>query len=67
MERLTLRGIWNFFVASRNKIILVGIIFMIAAIPAVYLLSPAKYNIQTNIIIPYDTAKVCLLYTSRCV
>ncbi len=58
MERLTLRGIWNFFVASRNKIILVGIIFMIAAIPAVYLLSPAKYNIQTNIIIPYDTAKV---------
>ncbi len=58
MERLTLRDIWNFIVASRKKILLAGIIFMVIVIPAVYLLAPVKYNIQTAISIPYDSSKV---------
>ncbi len=58
MKRLTLKDIWNFLVTSRKKIFLAGIIFMIAVIPAIYLLAPAKYNIQTTMTIPYEGVKV---------
>ena len=58
MERLTLRGIWKLLMISRKKIFLAGIIFMIAVSPVIYLLAPAKYNIQTSISIPYEGVKV---------
>ncbi|NLA27201.1 MAG: hypothetical protein GX878_07380 [Firmicutes bacterium] len=58
MERLTLQGIWDLIMRSRNKILLIGAIFAIAVAPAIYLLAPAKYSIQTSISIPYDGVKV---------